>query len=41
MNHSYGLGLAIADDIVKGMKGRIWVDSENHLNTFKVELPLA
>jgi len=41
MTHSYGLGLAIADDIVKGMKGRIWVDSENHLNTFKVELPLA
>lgn len=41
MNHSYGLGLAIADDIVKGMKGRIWVDSENHRNTFKVELPLA
>ena len=41
MNHSYGLGLAIAENIVKEHKGRIWAESGNGINTFKVELPLA
>ncbi|OON86507.1 hypothetical protein BXO88_07015 [Oribacterium sp. C9] len=41
MNHSYGLGLSIAENIVKDHKGRIWAESKNGINTFKVELPLA
>ena len=39
MNHSYGLGLAIAESIVKEHKGRIWAESRNGANTFYVELP--
>ena len=41
MNHSYGLGLSIADNIVKAHKGRIWAESEDGINTFRVELPMA
>lgn len=41
MNHSYGLGLSIADNIVKAHKGRIWAESEGGINTFRVELPMA
>lgn len=39
MNHSYGLGLSIAEGIVKEHKGRIWAESKGGFNTFYVELP--
>lgn len=39
MNHSYGLGLAIAESIVKEHKGKIWAECKNGFNTFYVELP--
>ena len=39
MNHSYGLGLAIAESIVKEHRGRIWAGSKDGFNTFFVELP--
>ena len=41
MNHSYGLGLSIAENIVKNHKGRIWAESAGGINTFRVELPMA
>ena len=41
MNHSYGLGLAIAENIVKNHKGRIWAESAEGINTFRVELPMV
>lgn len=41
MNHSYGLGLSIAENIVKHHKGRIWAESADGTNTFRVELPMA
>lgn len=41
MNHSYGLGLSIAENIVQNHKGRIWAESKDGINTFKVELALA
>ena len=41
MNHSYGLGLSIAENIVENHKGRIWAESKDGINTFKVELALA
>ena len=41
MNHSYGLGLSIAENIVKNHKGRIWAESADGTNTFRVELPMA
>ena len=41
MNHSYGLGLSIAENIVKNHKGRIWAESTEGINTFRVELPMA
>ena len=41
MSHSYGLGLSIAESIVKEHKGHIWAESENGVNTFFVELPLG
>lgn len=41
MNHSYGLGLSIAENIVKNHKGRIWAESAEGINTFHVELPMA
>ena len=40
MNHSYGLGLSIADTIVQAHKGKIWAQSENGVNTFFVQLPV-
>ncbi len=39
MNHSYGLGLSIAESIVTQHKGKIWAESENGINTFFVQLP--
>ena len=41
MNHSYGLGLPIAESIVTEHKGRIWAESAEGFNTFFVELPTA
>lgn len=35
---SFGLGLSIAEAIVKRHKGKIWVESRNGVNTFFVEL---
>ena len=40
MNQSYGLGLSIAERIVKKHKGRIWAESRDGANTFYVELPI-
>lgn len=40
MNHSYGLGLAIAQTIVEAHRGRIWCESKNGENTFYVNLPM-
>ena len=40
MNHSYGLGLSIAQSIVQQHRGRIWAAGENGWNTFFVQLPL-
>lgn len=40
MNQSYGLGLSIAEGIVKDHKGKIWADSKNGINTFYVQLPV-
>ena len=36
-----GLGLSIAENIVKNHKGRIWAESVEGINTFRVELPMA
>lgn len=41
MNHSYGLGLSIAENIIKEHKGKIWAESEKGINTFFVQLPAA
>lgn len=38
---SYGLGLAIAESIVKAHKGRIWAESDKGTNRFFVRLPIA
>ena len=40
MNHSYGLGLSIAQGIVIAHHGRIWARSEGGVNTFLIQLPL-
>ncbi|MDO4501270.1 MAG: HAMP domain-containing sensor histidine kinase [Erysipelotrichaceae bacterium] len=37
-NNSYGLGLSIAENIVKEHKGKIYATSENGVNSFFVEL---
>ena len=37
---SYGLGLAIAESIVEKHGGKIWAESKNGVNTFKVKLPM-
>ncbi len=39
MNHSYGLGLSIAENIVRSHDGRIWAESGDGKNTFRIELP--
>ena len=39
MNHSYGLGLAIAKQIVESHRGRIWAESSGGINRFCVQLP--
>lgn len=39
MNHSYGLGLSIAQAIAEEHHGKIWADSEDGYNRFTVELP--
>lgn len=41
MNHSYGLGLAIAKQIVESHKGRIWAESGSGINRFCVQLPVS
>lgn len=38
---SYGLGLSIAENIVRQHRGKIWAESENGLNTFHIQLPLS
>ena len=40
MNHSYGLGLAIAQRIVTDHRGKIWAESKEGVNTFFVLLPV-
>lgn len=37
---SYGLGLAIAESIVSGHRGKIWAESADGLNSFHVRLPM-
>ena len=39
MNHSYGLGLAIAKQITESHKGKIWAESGDGINRFRVQLP--
>lgn len=36
---SYGLGLSIAEGIVKAHRGKIWAESKDGVNTFFVHLP--
>jgi len=38
MDHSYGLGLSIAQTIVEQHNGRIWAESKDGINSFFVEL---
>jgi len=38
---SYGLGLSIAEGIVKAHKGKIWAESRDGINTFFVQLPVT
>lgn len=40
MNHSYGLGLPIAKQIVLSHRGRIWAESWDGWNYFSVSLPV-
>lgn len=39
MNHSYGLGLSIAESIVTSHGGKIWAESGDGRNVFFVQLP--
>ena len=40
MNHSYGLGLSIAQSIAQEHKGKVWAESMEGYNHFYAELPL-
>lgn len=40
-NGSYGLGLAIAEQIIREHGGKIWAESSRELNTFYAELPMS
>lgn len=40
MNHSYGLGLPIAEGIVNAHRGKIWAESAGGVNSFCVLLPI-
>ena len=40
-NGSFGLGLSIAESIVKQHQGKIWAESQNGRNCFSVVLPCA
>lgn len=40
MNHSYGLGLSIAEEIIQHHHGKIWAESEHGVNSFHVQLTL-
>ena len=40
MNHSYGLGLSIAQSIVEQHRGKIWAAGADGWNTFFVQLPM-
>ena len=40
MNRSYGLGLSIAEGIVKDHRGKIWAESKGGVNSFWVQLPV-
>ena len=40
MNHSYGLGLAIAARIAEAHRGRIWAESTGGINTFYFTIPI-
>lgn len=41
MDQSYGLGLSIARSIVTEHRGKIWAESEDGVNRFFVQLPIA
>lgn len=40
MEHSYGLGLSIAENIIQKYKGKVWCESMDGRNTFFVLLPM-